>query len=172
MRYAAFAVTAAFLLSACGHSAGTAVPAGSTTPTAAPAVASSTPAGQPETPAGAQAAARTFFALYAAGQYAAAYPSLDSAFRASVPEAKWVAVHQQCTSSTSGLSYEVGAPVMAGTAAAVMKVSLSGAAAAIGREEITFDYESGSWSWVPGDTASYQGTVAQVVARMKASGGC
>jgi hypothetical protein len=171
MRYAAFAVIAAILLSACGHSSGTAAPVTSA-PAAAPAAASSTPTGQPDTPAGAQAAARNFFALYAASQYAAAYPTLDSAFRAAVPEAKWLAVHQRCTSSTSGLSYEVGAPVMAGTAAAVMKVSLSGAAAAIGSEEITFDYESGGWAWVPGDTATYQGTVAQVVARMKAAGSC
>ena len=174
MRYAALALLAAFALAACGHSAPAAAPAvtHSATPAAA---AASTPAAEPDSPAGARAAAQRFFALYSAGQYAAAYPLLSEAARAAVTEAAWAAVHGECQSSTAGLSYDVGTPVMAGPVVAVMKVSLAGAASAIGSEEETFDYQGGQWVWAPAasDMAMYRGgNVAVIVSRMKAAGNC
>ena len=101
---------------------------------------------------------------------------LDAQTRALVPERKWVRVHQACDSSTSGLSYKVGKPVMAGQSA-VMSVSLAGVASAIGSEEVTFAYQDGGWFWAPSSSdisaaGSYKGTVRQIVARLKAAGEC
>jgi hypothetical protein len=128
------------------------------------------------TAAAAESAAENFFALYAAEQYAAAYPMLDAQTRADVPGRKWVAVHEDCRAGASGLSYKVGKPVMAGQTA-VVSVSLSGVASSLGSEEQSFVYQDGGWFWSP--TASdmsaaghYKGAVARIVARLKAAGWC
>jgi hypothetical protein len=171
-------LAAALALAACGGSAApsgpAATPAGTPSPPAA--AASAKPAAVPDTPAAARSAAENLFALYAAGQFPAVYPELDAQTRALVPERKWVRVHQACGSSTSGLSYKIGKPVMAGQSA-VMSVSLAGVAAAIGSEEVTFVYQDGRWLWAPSSSdisaaGSYRGTVRQVVARLKAAGEC
>jgi len=178
------AVVAAVVIAACGFFAGrltarnapastgsTATSAGRT-----PAAGGST-AAAPDTAAGARAAAEHFFALYAAEQYSAAYPLLDSATRAMVPEHKWVRVHEACKSSASGLSYAVGRPVLAGKTTAVMSVSLSGVASKLGSEEQSFAYQDGGWYWAPSasdlsSAGNYKGSVAQIVARLKAAGEC
>ena len=118
-----------------------------------------------------QAAATAFFSLYAAGQYAATYPLIDSQAQRKIPEATWVTVHQDCKSSASGLSYKVGTPTLAG-ASAVMSVSLAGVASRLGSEEVTFVYPDGKWLYAPSDLPSYKGTAARIVARLKAAGTC
>jgi hypothetical protein len=170
-------VAAALTLTACGAAASP-DPAGSLAGTPAPPAspAASQPAAVPDTPAAARAAAESLFALYAAEQYSDVYPGLDARTRALAPERKWVRVHQACDSSTSGLSYKVGKPVMAGQSA-VMSVSLAGAAAAIGSEEVTFVYQDGRWFWAPSSSdmsaaGNYKGTVRQIVARLKTAGEC
>jgi hypothetical protein len=65
---------------------------------------------------------------------------------------------------------------MAGRSA-VMSVSLAGAAAAIGSEELTFVYQDGRWFWAPSSSdmssaGNYKGTVRQIVARLKTAGEC
>ena len=85
-------------------------------------------------------------------------------------------VHQDCQSASSGLSYKVGKPVMAGQTA-VVSVSLAGAAAAIGSEEESFVHQAGGWFWAPSASdmsaaGNYKGTVARIVARLKATGLC
>lgn len=101
---------------------------------------------------------------------------LDAQTRASVPESKWVVVHHRCQPPASGLSYKIGKPVMAGQTA-VMSVSLSGVASGLGSEEESFVYQHGGWFWSPtasdiSAANSYKGTVAQIVARLKAAGRC
>jgi hypothetical protein len=165
------ALAAVLAVAACGGSS-LAAPAASPASSSAAPVAS---AAEADTAAAAQSAASGFFALYAAGQYAAAYPMLDAQARATVSEPVWAAVHQACKSSTSGLSYKIGAPVVAGSSAAVMSVSLAGAASAIGSEEETFVYQGGKWAWSPAasDLAAYKGgNVQQIVGRLKTAGNC
>jgi hypothetical protein len=128
------------------------------------------------TAAAARLAAQDLFALYAAGQYTAVYPLLDSQTRAEVPERKWVAVHEDCRSPAPGLSYKVGKPVMAGQIA-VVSVSLAGVASSLGSEEESFVYQDGGWFWSPtasdiSAADSYKGTVTQIVATLKAAGRC
>jgi hypothetical protein len=170
-------LAAALTLAGCG-TAGSPGPARSSagTPASPASPPASQPAAVPDTPAAARSAAESLFALYAAEQYSAVYPGLDTQTRALVPERKWVRAHQACESSASGLSYKVGRPVMAGQSA-VMSVSLAGAAAAIGSEEVTFVYQGGGWFWAPSSSdmsaaGNYKGTVRQVVARLKTAGEC
>jgi hypothetical protein len=149
-------------------------PAVSTPSTAAAAPASSAAAAM--TAAAARSAAQDLFALYAAGQYADVYPLLDAQTRTEVPERKWVAVHEDCKPPVPGLSYKVGKPVMAGQLA-VMSVSLAGVASSLGSEEESFVYQDGGWFWSPAASdisaaGSYKGTVAQIVAKLKAAGQC
>jgi hypothetical protein len=174
--WTAAAVAAALVLAGCGGASGS---QSSTPGTQAPsATAAATPAAAPtpDTAAEAQTAAENLFALYAAGQYTAVYPMLSAQTRATVPEHKWVAVHEDCLSAAAGLSYKVGKPVMAGQTA-VMSVSLAGAASAVGSEEESFVYQDGGWFWAPSAanmsaSGNYKGTVARIVASLKAAGFC
>ena len=134
------------------------------------------PAPAPETAAAARSAAQRVFARYAAGQFWAVYPMLDTQVRATVSEDKWVAVHQECRPSAARLSYKVGRPVMAGHTA-VMVVSLAGVASGPGREKQRLVYEDGSWYWSPSPSdisaaTAYKGSVVGIVARLKAAGKC
>ena len=133
---------------------------------ASPAVAAS-----PATAAAARSAATTYFSLNAAGQYAATYALLDFRARQQVPEATWVAVHQDCKSSAPVRAYQVGPPTLTGTTA-VMSVSPACPAASAGGTEETFVYRDGRWLYAPSDLLSYRGTVAQIVATFKAAGDC
>jgi hypothetical protein len=170
-------LAAGALAAGCGSHPASPVASTPATTAAAPATASSAAlAATPVTAAAARSAAQALFALYAAGQYRAVYPLLDAPTRAEVPEHKWVTVHEDCTSPASGLSYKVGRPVMAGQTA-VMSVSLSGVASSLGSEEESFVYQDGGWFWSPTSmdmsaAGSYKGTVAQIVARLKAAGRC
>jgi hypothetical protein len=161
---------AAVAAAGCGSASSS--PASSLSPSP-PTTTQAPPAAAPDTAAAARSAAQAFFGLYAAQQYTAVYPMLDAQARAELPEHKWVAVHEDCPPEAVGLSYKVGAPVMAGQTA-VMAVSLSGAASAIGSEEESFVYQDGGWFWAPSalDLAGYKGTVAQIVAARKAAGEC
>jgi hypothetical protein len=151
--------------------AGCGTRAASTSSPAAAAPAATTAAAQPETAAGAKAAAQAYYALYAAGQYAAVYPMINAQARAAIPLATWVTVHQGCKSAASGLSYAVGTPTLAG-ATAVMSLSVAGALSKLGSEEETFTYEGGKWLWAENALASWKGTPAQILAGFKAAGKC
>jgi hypothetical protein len=170
---AAAAVLAAVLAAAgCGASSSApAVPAATRPPSPAPA-----PAATPDTGAAARSAAAALFALYAAGDYPAVYPRLSASVRAIVRQPKWVAVHQKCYGSQQNLSYKIGKPVLAGDTA-VISVSVAGVASSLGSEEETFVYQDGGWYWQEPATdlataGGYRGTVARVVARLKAGGHC
>lgn len=126
---------------------------------------------EPETAAGALAAASSYFALYGAGQYAAVYPLIAPAARALIPESVWTGLHQQC-GQKSGLSYKVAHPVLSGPTA-VMSVGFTGAASAIGSEQVTFTYSGGRWYYEVPDLQVYQGhNLAQAVAAAKAANLC
>jgi hypothetical protein len=124
----------------------------------------------PETAAGALSAADTYFALYGAGQYAAVYPLIAPADRAVIAESVWTGLHQSCP--VPGLTYQVKTPLVSG-AMAVMAVGYSGAASAIGSEQVTFAYSGGRWYYLPSDMSVYRGhDLAQAVTAAKAAGLC
>jgi len=123
------------------------------------------------TGAAARSAATSYFDLYAAGQYAAAYELLSPAAQKVIKERVWVRVHQECR-GTPGLAYKVTRPVLAGSIA-VVNVSLAGAASSLGSEEQSFAYRGGRWLYVPSDLSLYRHrTVPEILAGLKAQGVC
>lgn len=170
IRTLAPALLATLAVAGCGGHAAT--PPGSQPSSAA--VAATTPA-EPETAAGAVAAAQQVFELYAAQQWAAVYPDMIPSIRAAVSEQVFAAVHQQCSGTAAGLSYQVTSPVLAGSTA-VVTVSLAGAASGLASESQTFQYDGGKWLWglTPQDAAQWAqgGTAAAIVSRLKGAGYC
>jgi hypothetical protein len=153
-------------LAACSRSA----PAPAAPVAAASSAAPASPA-QADSAAGAKAAATAYFDLYAARQYGAGYQLLTPSARRAVTKGVWVKVHDECRGGTQ-LAYKVTRPVLAGTAA-VVNVSLAGAASKIGSEEQTFAYRGGRWLFEPSDISAYRhGGAARVVARLRAQGLC
>ncbi len=135
-RLAGAAVAAAALIAAgCSSPAATpaAAPAAASPAAPATAAAASTPApaAQPETAAAARAVARQFLGLYSADQYAASWTLLAPSVQRKVSQAAWVAVLQGCPPQSAGLAYNVSKATVTGSTA-IVTVSLSGAAAAIG----------------------------------------
>lgn len=158
------------VLAACG-SANSSSP---TAPTSTGNQAAQTPSSpaEPDTAAGAKTAAQTIFELYGGGQYSAVWQDMAPSFRAAVPEATYVAAHEQC--GTSRLSYQITSPVLAGNTA-VVTVSLAGAASALASETQAFQYVSGKWLWAPSAQlrAPYKaGSVSAIVQKMKSDGIC
>ncbi len=172
-----WAASAAVILATVTGCGGGSSPGGSAAASHSPAApaspaASSSPA-EPETAAAALSAAKAYFALYAAGQYAAVYPMIAPTDRGQISESVWVALHRKCVShATAGLSYSVTSPVLAGTTV-VVTVSLAGIASSIGSEQISFTYSGGQWYYQPSDLSIYKGhDLAEAVAALKADGGC
>jgi hypothetical protein len=167
----ALAVVAA--LAGCGASAGTPEPASSrSAPSVSTPAAAVSPEVVPETASTAKSAAEAYFDLYGAGQYAAVYPMIAPADRQYIREKVWTGVHQECKSPSAGLTYSVKHPVLAGSVA-VVSVSLSGAAAALGSEQVSFTYADGKWYYLPSDLSIYRHhDVAQALKAARAAGLC
>ena len=141
---------------------------------AAAAPSSSPSPAQPDTAAGAKAAAQQYFGLYAAGQYAAAWSLVTPSAQKAVPEATWAAVHQDCPSQTAGLAYDVKNVTVTGDTA-IATVTLAGAASSLASASEAFTYAGGKWEYTPSpaDLSLYQhGSVAADVAAAKARGYC
>jgi len=175
-RIAAAAVAAAALIAtaACSSSAPAATATSAATIATTPTPAATTPsaAAQPETAAAARAAARQFLGLYSAGQYAASWTLLAPSVKRKVSQAAWVAVHQGCPPQSAGLAYNVSNATLTGDTA-VVTVSLSGAAAAIGSVSESLTYAAGRWGFVPSDLSSYgHGSVKADIAAAKGAGYC
>ena len=168
----ALALTAGLTIAGCSSGA-TGGPAGSAPASSAATAPTPSPA-QPRTAAGARAAARSFFALYSASQWAAAYQYLSPAAQRAVREATWAKVHQRCPSKAAGLAYSIKGVTLAGNTA-VIRYGLSGALAGLGTAVQVFAYSGGRWGFTPSpaDLAMYRGhTVSQTVTAMKAKGDC
>ena len=72
----------------------------------------------------------------------------------------------------AGLAYNVSKATVTGNTA-IVTVSLSGAAAAIGSASEALTYAAGRWGFVPSDLSSYgHGSVKADIAAAKAAGYC
>jgi len=175
-RLAAAGVTAAALIATAACSSAPAAPTTSaaTTAAATPTAAASTPsaAAQPETAAAAAAVAKQYFGLYSAGQFALSWTLLAPSAQRAVSQATWVAVHQGCPSQAAGLAYNVKDTTLTGSAA-VVTVTLAGAAASLASESESLTYSAGRWGFVPNDLSYYRhGSVKADIAAAKAAGYC
>jgi hypothetical protein len=146
---AAFAVTAGLTLAACSHGAQ-----------------------QPKTAAGARAAARAFFNLYATSQWAAAYQLISPAAQHAASEATWAKAQHGCPNQGAALAHTITSVTLAGNTAMVHATPAPGTAGWISTGQ-KFTYSEGRWRWSPGGLAIYRGrTVGQIVAALKFSGYC
>lgn len=148
------------------------------TPSSSPAAANATTAqappspSAPDTAAAAKAAAEQFFALYSAGQWAAAWKLLAPADRKQAPERVYEAVHQGCPSRAAGLAYNVQKITLAGSTA-VVTYSISGAASALGSATMALAWTPAGWGVEPNEMGIYShGSAAADIAAAKAAGEC
>lgn len=172
-RMAAAVAAAAVMAAGCGAAA-----AGGSGPPAGPSVSgvnapAAKTAAEPVTKAAARSAAKAYFALYGAGQYAAVYPMIVPSSRRYISKSVWVRLHVACKNPASaGLTYRVTHPVLAGRVA-VVSVGFAGAASALGSEQQTFTYVSGKWYYKPDDLYVYKGhDLAQAIGAAKQNGFC
>jgi hypothetical protein len=141
---------AAFTLAAC---ASTSTPAATSTP-------------EPRTAAGARAAARKYFTLYATRQFAAEYPMLSPADRVKITEPVWVQVNQTCDTNRH-VSYQVNKVALAGETATVTVVLAS-----VVSEPVTFIYSSRQWYYSDPNFSFYRPTAAATFAALRSEGRC
>jgi hypothetical protein len=166
------AAAAVAALAGCAHSgaAAAASPAAGTTTSPAPVTESPAPA-EALTGAAAGQAAVTYFDLYAAGQYGAAYSLLSPHARKVISAHVWAGVHAECKPAAANLAYKVTHPILAGSTA-VVTVSLAGTLSKLASAEETFTYSGGRWWYSPSDLSDYHATTAASVAALKAAGLC
>jgi hypothetical protein len=132
------------------------------------------PPSQPETAIEATSVARQYFALYSAGQYAAAWSLFAPSAQHTVPLATWTGVHDGCVSPGSGLAYNVSDATVTGNTATVT-VAFAGAASGLASGSEAFTYAGGRWGYTPSpaDLSLYQhGSVPADIAAAKAAGYC
>jgi hypothetical protein len=155
------------VLSACGSGA-----ASSSTPPAAVAPATSAAPAVPDTAAAARSAAKSFFALYSAGQWAAAWQYLTAADKAEAPLRVYQAVHAGCPSKSAGLAYAIKDTTMAGKTA-VITYGLSGVAGALGSATMTEKWTPSGWTVNPDNMSVYShGSASADLAAARAAGDC
>lgn len=159
----------------------TAPTAASTAPTAAssavapattgPPAVRSGPA-EPETKAGARAAAANFYRLYSASQFAASWGLLSPAAQRDIPRAIWISVHNGCPGAGTGATRVIKSVLVFGNAAIVTE-SIQVADSRLGEAEDVFNYENGRWGYTPNNLGIYHhGSVAADIVSARAVGFC
>lgn len=142
--------------------------AAATTPTAPAAPA------PPDTAAAAKSAAASFFALYSAGQWQAAWQLLVPADQKIAPEKLYVEFHDACPSQAAGLAYQIESVTMAGKAA-VVTYTIPVVEKELGSATITEDWSASGWrqEFTSGSASDYQhGSLKADVTAAKAAGEC
>jgi hypothetical protein len=161
-----------------GPAASSSLPAPVASISAAPAEAQSIAApaagpAEPETKAGARAAAAYFYRLYAAGKFAASWDLLSPTARQAIPRAIWIRVHEGClVGSGSGPSRAIKSVLVFGNAAIVTETIADGQSRLTKAEDV-FNYAHGHWGYAPSDLGIYRhGSVDADVAAATALGFC
>lgn len=144
-----------------------------TTPSAAVAVTKSagTARAVPDTASAAKSAAASFFALYSAGQWGAAWQYLARADKAEAPRSVYEAVHAGCPSKAAGLAYAIKGATMAGKTA-VITYTLSGAAGVLGSATMAETWNRSGWKVHPDMSLYGHGSVKADLAAARAAGDC
>jgi hypothetical protein len=127
---------------------------------------------RPKTAAGARAAARSFFNLYATSQWAATYQLLSPAAQHAVSEVTWAKAQQGCPNQGVRLAGTIKSVTLTGNTAVVRATPLPGEAGWVYTEQV-FTYSRGRWRYSPYDLDIYHGrTIGQIVTDLKARGYC
>jgi hypothetical protein len=127
---------------------------------------------EPETKAGARAAAANFYRLYSAGRFAASWDLLSPTAQRAIPRAVWISVHDGCPSAGSGTARVIKSVLVFGNAAIVTE-AVAGVGSRLGKAEDVFNYTHDHWRYSPADLGIYHhGAVAADLAAATALGFC
>lgn len=127
---------------------------------------------QPETAAGARAAASSFFNLYSAGRWAATYQLLSPAAQDAVSKATWAKAQQGCPNQGVELADTIKSVTLTGNTAVVRAAAPPGRVGWVYTVQV-FTYSAGRWGYNPYDLDIYRRyAVGQIVAALKARGYC
>jgi hypothetical protein len=132
---------------------------------------------EPDTAAGARAAAGRLLGYYAAGQFGQAWAMLEPATQEQVPRATWTGFYDQC-SAVTGVRYHISDAVLSGEygakVVAVVAVSTRADALPPGYPlTLSFGYDGTRWRYQPNSTAIWtHGSVAADLAAARAAGVC
>jgi hypothetical protein len=91
-----------------------------------------------------KAAASTFYDLYSAAQYGAAFQLVDPAQQKTIGKATYVAVFKGCPSPSEGLARVIKKVTLAGHTAVVTE-TIAGIASNLGSATDSFVYTGGKW---------------------------
>ena len=127
---------------------------------------------QPETAAGARAAASSFFSLYSAGRWADTYQLLSPAAQHAVTKTAWGKAQQGCPNLGAELAGTIKSVTLTGYSAVVRAAPPAGRAGWV-YTVLVFTYSAGRWGYNPHDLDIYRRYAAdQIVAALKARGYC
>ncbi|MGO9160431.1 MAG: hypothetical protein ACLP7J_06910 [Streptosporangiaceae bacterium] len=127
---------------------------------------------EPETKAGAWAAAEYYYRLYLASQFAASWDLLAPAARQQIPQRIWVGVHNGCLSASAGTARVIKSVTVFGNAAIVTEM-LPSARSKRRMAEHVFNYADRHWGYSPGDLSIYSHqSIAADIAAARAAGFC
>lgn len=127
---------------------------------------------EPQTKAGAHAAAANFYRLYSASQFAASWGLLSPAAQREIPRAIWISVHNGCPGASTGAARVIKSVLVFGNAAIVTE-GIQGADSRLGEAEDVFNYENGRWGYTPNNLGIYHhGSVAADIVSARGLGFC
>jgi len=127
---------------------------------------------EPETKAGALAAAANFYRLYSAGRFAASWDLLNPTAQRAIPRVVWISVHNGCPSAGSGEARAIKSVLVFGNAAIVTE-TIADVGSRLGQAEDVFNYVHGHWWYSPADLGIYDhGSVAADLVAATALGFC
>jgi hypothetical protein len=128
--------------------------------------------GEPETQAGARAAATRFYRLYTTSRFAASWDLLSAEVRRQVPRRLWIGVHVRCPVAAGGTARVITAVTVFGNAAIVTE-RVAGTVSRRTMAEDVFNYFNGRWGYSPSNLGIYHHrSVAADVAAARAAGLC
>ena len=127
---------------------------------------------EPETRAGARAAAVRFDRLYLASRFAASWAMLAPAMKRQIPRRVWIRAHNSCLPARAGMARAIKAVTIFGNTAIITE-TIAGARSRLDRTEHVFSYANGSWGYSPQDMSIYQHeSAAADIAAAKSAGTC
>jgi hypothetical protein len=128
---------------------------------------------EPETKAGARAAARYFYRLYSARKYSASWDLLTASARQAIPRATWISVHMACPlGGEARVARRITSVVVFGNAAIVTE-TIAADRSGLRKAADVFNFAHGHWDYAPSNLGIYShGSVHADVAAATAQGFC
>lgn len=129
-------------------------------------------AARPSSAAPVRLAAEHYYAVSAAGQFAASWRLLTPAARRVIPQGSWTGVHRACPSAGASEHRIIKSVTFFGNTAIVV-TTIAGAPKKTGVLADVFSFADGHWAYSPGDPGVYgRGSVSADTAVARKAGLC